>query len=170
MWKPPERIRWHSSLETIPDVKEIESSVLFSPIEFGRLKLRNHTWVPAMVPWRATEDAQVTDEVLEWYGRFAKGKPASIVIEATGIRDISSGPLLHISHDRYIPGIQKLVERIRDESEGKTRVLIQLIDFLAIRRRPQREKFLNHHVVITSRIRDSLNLQLAEEKEIRKNW
>jgi len=168
MWKPPERIRWHSSLGTIPDVKEIESSVLFSPIEFGRLKLRNRTWVPAMVPWRATEDGQVTDEVLEWYGRFAKGKPAAIVIEATGIRDISSGPLLRIGHDRYIPGIQKLVERIRDESGGQTRVLIQLIDFLAIRRRPQREKFLNHHLVITSRIRDRLNLPLAEEKEIRK--
>ncbi len=103
MWKPPERIRWHSSLGTIPDVKEIESSVLFSPIEFGRLKLRNRTWVPAMVPWRATEDGQVTDEVLEWYGRFAKGKPAAIVIEATGIRDISSGPLLRIGHDRYLP-------------------------------------------------------------------
>ena len=79
-------------------------------------------------------------------------------------------PKLKQNSDRYIPGIQKLVERISDESGGQTKVLIQLIDFLAIRRRPQREKFLKHHLVITSRIRDRLNLPLAEEKEIRKNW
>ena len=42
-------------------------------------------WVPAMVPWRASEDGMVTPEVLEWYGRFAEGRPGVIVVEATGI-------------------------------------------------------------------------------------
>ena len=48
------------------------------------LELRERTWVPAMVPWRATEDGFVTPEVLEWYGRFADGEPGAIVVEATG--------------------------------------------------------------------------------------
>jgi 2,4-dienoyl-CoA reductase-like NADH-dependent reductase (Old Yellow Enzyme family) len=58
-----------------------------------------------MVPWRATEDGFVTRENLEWYGRFAAGRPGAIVVEATGIRDVPSGPLLRIGHDRFLPGL-----------------------------------------------------------------
>ena len=68
------------------------------------------TWVPAMVPWRATADGFVTPEVLEWYARFAEGRPGVLVVEATGIRDIPSGPLLRVGDDRFIPGLRRLVE------------------------------------------------------------
>ena len=37
----------------------------FSPLVSGRLSLRDRAWVPAMVPWRATEDGVVTDDGLE---------------------------------------------------------------------------------------------------------
>ena len=57
-----------------------------------------------MVPWRATEEGYVTDEVIEWYERFARGMPGAIVVEATGIRDVPSGPLIRIGHDRFLPG------------------------------------------------------------------
>src|SRR3712207_8373694 len=50
------------------------------------------TWVPAMVPWRATENGDVTEEVIAWYERFAAGRPGAIVVEATGVRDVPSGP------------------------------------------------------------------------------
>ena len=44
----------------------------------GRVTVaEQRTWVPAMVPWRATEDGFVTPEVLEWYARFAEGRPGS---------------------------------------------------------------------------------------------
>ena len=59
----------------------------------GPISLAQRTWVPAMVPWRATDDGFVTQDVLDWYERFARGKPGAIVVEATGIRDIPSGPL-----------------------------------------------------------------------------
>ena len=49
-----------------------------------------------MVPWRATGEGFVTPDVIDWYRRFARGKPGAIVVEATGIRDIPSGPLLRI--------------------------------------------------------------------------
>src|SRR5882724_10478060 len=107
----------------------------FQPIAIRNLTLAERTWVPAMVPWRATEDGLVTKEVLAWYERFAKGEPGAIVLEATGIREVASGPLLRIGHDRFLPGLAELVERMRRASNGRTRVFIQIIDFLTVRRR-----------------------------------
>lgn len=131
-------------------------SRLFSPIRIGPLEIRERTWVPAMVPWRATEDGLVTQEVLDWYERFALGQPGVIVLEATGIRDIPSGPLLRVGHERYIPGLQKLTETVRRASGGRTKVFIQIIDFLTIRRRPTREKFFGQHLVIDAGYRRRL--------------
>ena len=102
-----------------------------------------------MVPWRATEDGIMTDELLAWYRRFAQGKPGAIVVEATGIRDIPSGPLLRIGHDRFIPGLKKLVEIVREASDGETRLFIQIIDFLRINRRPTPEKYFQKYLEIT---------------------
>ncbi len=131
-----------------PTREEATRSLLFSPIRIGPLEIRERTWVPAMVPWRATEEGFVTPEVLDWYERFARGQPGVIVLEATGIRDIPSGPLLRVGHDRYIPGLQKLTETVRRASGGRTKIFIQIIDFLAIRRRPTREKFFGQYLVI----------------------
>jgi len=79
-----------------------------------------------MVPWRATGDGMVTEDVLEWYERFAEGQPGAIVVEATGIRDVPSGPLLRAGHDRFVPGLATLVERVRSASRGRTRLFLQL--------------------------------------------
>ncbi len=48
---------------------------LFSPIQVGSLTLRHRTWVPAMVPWRATDDGLVSQDVLDWYERFCPRPP-----------------------------------------------------------------------------------------------
>jgi 2,4-dienoyl-CoA reductase-like NADH-dependent reductase (Old Yellow Enzyme family) len=109
-----------------------------------------------MVPWRATEDGYVTDDVLAWYERFAQGRPGAIVVEATGIRDVPSGPLLRIGHDRFLPGLTRLVDRVRQASGGHTRLFIQIIDFLAIRRRPEPKKFFQRFLVLTDRHREAL--------------
>ncbi|HWV38940.1 MAG TPA: hypothetical protein VN033_10750 [Vulgatibacter sp.] len=129
-------------VERWPTAEEAARSLWFSPLRLGSaLTARTRTWVPAMVPWRATEDGFVSDAVVEWYARFAKGRPGVLVVEATGIRDVPSGPLLRIGHDRFVPGLRRVVEAVREASGGSTRLLIQLIDFLAIRRRPEKEKF-----------------------------
>ncbi|HWN97699.1 MAG TPA: NADH:flavin oxidoreductase [Blastocatellia bacterium] len=109
-----------------------------------------------MVPWRATEDGFVTDNIIEWYGRFASGRPGAIVVEATGVRDIASGPLLRIGHDRFIPGLRNLVETVRRESQGHTRLFIQIIDFLAVKRRPEKEKFFARFLEVQARHRAAL--------------
>jgi 2,4-dienoyl-CoA reductase-like NADH-dependent reductase (Old Yellow Enzyme family) len=109
-----------------------------------------------MVPWRATDDGVVTPEVLAWYERFARGQPGALVVEATGIRDIPSGPLLRIGDDRFIPGLTELVRTVRRASGGRTRLFIQIIDFLRIRRRPEPERFFREYLVITDRHRQLL--------------
>src|SRR5260221_2078676 len=157
MWKPSERIRFEAGPGRIPDRAEAAQARLFQPIAVGPLALAQRTWVPAMVPWRATDEGFVTDDVIEWYGRFARGRPGAIVVEATGIRDVPSGPLLRIGHDRFLPGLRRLVDTVRRESGGETRLFIQLIDFLAVRRRPDPEKFFAPFLAITAAHRATLN-------------
>jgi 2,4-dienoyl-CoA reductase-like NADH-dependent reductase (Old Yellow Enzyme family) len=109
-----------------------------------------------MVPWRATGEGEVTDAVVAWYRRLATGRPGVLVVEATGIRDVPSGPLLRIGHDRFLPGLRRVVEAVREASAGQTRLLIQLIDFLAIKRRPPRDKFLRRFLVVDQGLRRRL--------------
>ncbi len=156
MWRPPERVRWEPDPGEWPTAEAAGASLLFSPVTVGPMELEQRTWVPAMVPWRATAEGFVTPEVLDWYGRFADGRPGAIVVEATGVRDIPSGPLLRIGDDRFIPGLEELAGTVRERSGGHTRVLIQLIDFLAIRRRPDPEKYFARFLEITGEHREKL--------------
>jgi len=165
MWKPTERIKYQSLCDQWPSAQEAANSRLFSPLSYQNLHLKNRTWVPAMVPWRATEQGEVNDDVIAWYRRFAQGKPGAIVVEATGIRDIPSGPLLRIGSDSYIAGLRRVVEAVREASDGETKLYIQLIDFLPIRRRPQREKYLSHFLDITDNHRE--RLQLNDDNAVR---
>ena len=153
MFKPAERIVHRPDPGAWPDAEMAARSRLFSPVQVGPLTLATRTWIPAMVPWRATPDGEAGSDVIEWYARFAKGRPGAIVIEATGIRDVPSGPLLRIGDDRFVPGLARLVEAVRKASGGETRLLIQLIDFLAIKRRPDRATFLARFLFLTDRHR-----------------
>lgn len=165
MWTPPERIRHRLPEVTWPTAEQARSSLWFSPIRLGKTVLaEQRTWVPAMVPWRATEDGFVTEEVIEWYARFAEGRPGVIVVEATGIRDIPSGPLLRIGHDRFLEGLRELVETVRRASGGHTRLLIQTIDFLSIRRRPPADKYFSRFLKLTDRHRQKLATLTGDEK------
>jgi 2,4-dienoyl-CoA reductase-like NADH-dependent reductase (Old Yellow Enzyme family) len=141
MWTPPDKIRHAIPPARWPSADEAAKSRWFSPIDVGPCRLRERTWVPAMVPWRATEDGFVTPDVIAWYARFAEGEPGAIVVEATGIRDVPSGPLLRIGDDRFVAGLAELVAAVRAASGGQTRLFIQLIDFLAVKRRPPPDKF-----------------------------
>jgi dimethylglycine catabolism A len=156
VWRPPQRIRYAASAGRVPSAAEASASRLFSPIAIGPVKLAQRTWVPAMVPWRATEEGYVTEAIVDWYERFAQGHPGAIVVEATGIRDVPSGPLLRVGHDRFLPGLKRLTDTVRRASGGRTRLLIQLIDFLAIRRRPEPRKFFERFLTITERHRAAL--------------
>ena len=164
MWRPKERIKYQPNPGPWPTFEQAAESRLFSPVAIGPVSLAQRTWVPAMVPWRATDDGMVTGDVLDWYRRYAEGKPGAIVIEATGIRDIPSGPLLRIGDDRFIPGLRQLVETVREASAGETRLFIQLIDFLRINRRPTAEKYFQKHLSITNEHRAWFHGKLSDDE------
>jgi 2,4-dienoyl-CoA reductase-like NADH-dependent reductase (Old Yellow Enzyme family) len=174
MWKFPKPIR-HTIPDTVwPTAEEAADSLLFQPIHIGHLTARSRTWVPAMVPWRATDDGFVTRENLDWYRRFAQGKPGVLVVEATGVRDIPSGPLLRIGDDRFLPGLRKLVEVVKDASYGETLLFIQIIDFLAVKRRPEKAKYFDRFLKLNDSHREALGhirgneqLQTASDSEVR---
>jgi 2,4-dienoyl-CoA reductase-like NADH-dependent reductase (Old Yellow Enzyme family) len=156
MWKFANPIRHQIPVTRWPTSEQAAQSLLFQPIAIGSLEATSRTWVPAMVPWRATEDGFVTKHNLDWYRRFAKGKPGVLVVEATGVRDIPSGPLLRIGHDRFIPGLTQLVEAVKEASQGETKLFIQLIDFLSVKRRPEKKRFFSQFLQINQYHRSAL--------------
>lgn len=151
-----------------PTAEEAAAARWFQPVALGPVTARTRTWVPAMVPWRATQDGEVTPAVLDWYGRFARGRPGVLVVEATGIRDVPSGPLLRAGDEHFVDGLSRLVQRVRDESQGDTRVFIQLIDFLAIKRRPTKEAYLTRFLAVTPRLKAALGLSAVDEAGVRR--
>jgi 2,4-dienoyl-CoA reductase-like NADH-dependent reductase (Old Yellow Enzyme family) len=164
---PPDSRVGHRVRHPLPPVRwptreEAAAGRWFSPVRLGPLTAAARTWVPAMVPWRATEDGFVTPEVRDWYARFAEGQPGVLVVEATGIRDIPSGPLLRIGHDRFVPGLRELVEVVREKSAGRTRLFIQVIDFLTVRRRPAPAAYFGRYLAVTPALRARLAAALGD--------
>ena len=148
-----------------PSADEAARSRLFSPIAIGRSCVTtSRTWVPAMVPWRATDDGFVTRDVIDWYGRFAEGRPGVLVVEATGIRDVPSGPLLRIGHDRFVPLLAELAAEVKRRSAGRTKVFLQILDFLAIRRRPPADKFFARFLELTPALRDRVVAAIGDAR------
>jgi len=139
-----------------PTRAEALASRLYSPIRVGACTARTRTWVPAMVPWRANDEGFVTDDVLDWYGRFADGEPGVLVVEATGIRDVPSGPLLRVGDDRFVPGLARLAEVVRARSGGRTRLFLQILDFLAVKRRPAKETWVRRFFKLRDEHRERL--------------
>jgi 2,4-dienoyl-CoA reductase-like NADH-dependent reductase (Old Yellow Enzyme family) len=166
-WRPPERIKYAPLEAPWPTAFQAERSQLFQPIMVGSVRLASRTWVPAMVPWRASEEGDVTASVLAWYERFARGRPAALVVEATGVRDVASGPLLRISDDRFLPGLERLTECVRRASNGETKLFIQVIDFLSIRRRPEAQKYFERFLQVTARHREFLHMTDSDESSVR---
>jgi 2,4-dienoyl-CoA reductase-like NADH-dependent reductase (Old Yellow Enzyme family) len=163
----------HPAQRALPSVRwptrdEAQASLLFSRLRVGACTSRTRTWVPAMVPWRSVEEGFVTGAILDWYGRFADGKPGVLVVEATGIREVPSGPLLRIGHDRFVSGFKDLVRVVRERSGGDTRLFIQIIDFLTIRRRPEKEKYVRRFLALRDEHRERL-ARLAVE-HAREEW
>jgi 2,4-dienoyl-CoA reductase-like NADH-dependent reductase (Old Yellow Enzyme family) len=167
MWRPPHFVKHAPPPVNWPSRADAARARWFSPLQSGRLSLARRTWVPAMVPWRATADGLVTDDVVDWYQRFAQGQPGALVIEATGVRDIPSGPLLRAGDDRFVPGLARIATAVRRASRDRTRHLVQLIDFLPIRRRPARDVYFTRYLTIRERHRAALACAGASDLEVR---
>ena len=121
MWRPPERIRYEATLGRMPSRAEAAAARLFRPVRSARSSSSSapgcRRWCRGARPTTASSP----HEVLDWYERFADGQPGAIVVEATGIRDVPSGPLLRIGHDRFLPGLAQLVDAVRTRQRRAAR-------------------------------------------------
>ena len=75
MWKPADRIKYSSAGGEWPSAAQAAQAKLFATLQYQALQLEQRTWVPAMVPWRATEEGEVTPALIEWYERLRARAP-----------------------------------------------------------------------------------------------
>jgi dimethylglycine catabolism A len=112
---------------------------LFEPYTINKkLALRNRTILPAIVTRLATENGEVTDELLERYELYARGGIGMIVTEAVSVKKQKSGPLLRISDDSFTGGLKSLTDRVHGVSDAK--IGPQLIHFLKLSKSGYRQK------------------------------
>ena len=112
---------------------------LFEPYNIaGKLDLSNRIVMPPLVTRLATNEGEVTEELVDRYVLYARGGAGLIVTEAVSVKKQKSGPLLRLSEDSFIPGLKGLVDQIHVSSDSK--VAPQLIHFLKISRSGYRQK------------------------------
>ena len=137
MFAPPPEPLQEGRFQPDPVVPPPAEGALFTPCAVGPMVVPNRVWLPAMVTWLSNDAGEVTADITARYVRYARGGAGVIVLEAMGVRDVSSGPLLRIGNDRYIPGLRQLAREVHEAND--VRVIPQIIDFLKIARRdPER--------------------------------
>ncbi|MBI4595242.1 MAG: FAD-dependent oxidoreductase [Candidatus Tectomicrobia bacterium] len=100
-------------------------SILFSPIKIGTLELKNRIVMPPMGTAYEAPGGEVSQRLIEYYARRAEGGAAMIVVEIAAIDDygVSFSDELRICDDRYIPGLSRLSQAIKEKG---ARAAIQL--------------------------------------------
>jgi len=112
---------------------------LFEPYNInGKLSLRNRIVMPALVTRLATEEGEITEELLERYLLYARGGTGFIITEAISVKKQKSGPLLRLSEDRFVPAFRELTGRVHGGSDA--RIAPQIIHFMKISRSGYRQK------------------------------
>ncbi len=88
--------------------------MLFTPISFKNLTLKNRIVMPPMCMYSAADDGMVTDWHVIHYATRAAGQVGLIIVEATGIepRGRISNQDLGIWDDAHIPGLKKVVDQV----------------------------------------------------------
>ena len=113
--------------------------LLFEPYTIkGKLDLINRIMMPPIVTRLATEDGDITNELLDRYLFYGRGGVGIIITEAISVKKQKSGPLLRLSDDRYISGLKALTDRIHSETDAK--IAPQLIHFLKLSKNGYRQK------------------------------
>ncbi|MFC1981526.1 FAD-dependent oxidoreductase [Chloroflexota bacterium] len=90
---------------------------LLKPGKIGTLELKNRIILPSMGTMFGEDSGEVTDTLINWYARRAKGGAALITTEissaATAIDALKvHARMLRIDDTSYIPGLKRVVEAI----------------------------------------------------------
>ena len=145
MWKPPERIKHELPAVRWPTRRgggarrAGSARSRIGPLHGARSAPGCRRWCRGARPTTASSrpTCSTGTAASPTGGRACSSsrRPASATCRA--------GPLLRIGHDRFVAGLARARRRgARGARGGETLLFIQLIDFLAIRRRPPREQVL----------------------------
>lgn len=88
---------------------------LFSPIQIGKLELKNRIVMPAMhLGYCPT--GEVTDRLIEFYRLRAQGGAGLIIVGGCGIDQVGNTlGMIQLDEDRFIPRLQKLTLALHEE-------------------------------------------------------
>ncbi|MCG8685477.1 MAG: NAD(P)/FAD-dependent oxidoreductase [Desulfobacterales bacterium] len=87
---------------------------LFEPIQINQLKIDNRIYLPAMHLGMAQE-FEVTDQIVEFYARRAKGGPGMICVGYATVDELSGNTQNIGTHDdKFLPGLTRLADAIRE--------------------------------------------------------
>jgi 2,4-dienoyl-CoA reductase-like NADH-dependent reductase (Old Yellow Enzyme family) len=93
----------------------------------------------SMVSGLATEDGQVTDDLVARYKREAQGGVGALVVEAAVVLPSRSSYNLRISDDSFVEPLKRVVNGAH-EGNPDTRVGVQIMHFLKLSRSGWRQK------------------------------
>src|SRR5262245_35242376 len=85
---------------------------LFEPVSLGPLRLRNRLMMAPMGT-SLDKDGYITDATIAYYRRRAQGGVGSIAVEGCLVSPYSEGPEPHISGERFLPGLTRLVDAVK---------------------------------------------------------
>jgi 2,4-dienoyl-CoA reductase-like NADH-dependent reductase (Old Yellow Enzyme family)/thioredoxin reductase len=90
---------------------------LFSPFNIKKIYLKNRIVMPPLASFLIADDGSITDATIEHYRRRAAGGPAMVIMEACAVspEGIVSPHQPVIYNDRYIDGLSKIADAIKEE-------------------------------------------------------
>ncbi len=102
--------------------------MLFSPIVLNQMELKNRVVMAPIHEEMGSEDGFVTDELIDFYLRRAKGGASMITIGAIMISQRATPRHRFIYDDKFIPGLMRLTTRMHSDTDA--RICAQLFDWL----------------------------------------
>jgi len=101
----------------------MEFRYLFNPIKINGLEIKNRIVMTAM-HLGYTPEGIVTDRLVEFYKRRAKGGVGLIIVGGCTIDEYAGmASMIGLSEDRFIPGLRRLTQEVKAEG---TRIAAQL--------------------------------------------
>ena len=101
-------------------------SKILEPIQIGRLRVRNRINMAPMTTLYAGSDGEVTDQLMQYYAARARGGTGMVTVEGAYVNDngLQIPCSINVSDDRYIPGLSRIANAIKDNGAA---AVLQLI-------------------------------------------
>jgi 2,4-dienoyl-CoA reductase-like NADH-dependent reductase (Old Yellow Enzyme family)/thioredoxin reductase len=96
---------------------------LFEAGRIGKMDLKNRIIMPPMATHMATNEGDITDRLIDYYAKRARGGVGLVVIESSFPNTIGHPKRIALDHDQRIPSLQRLVGAIH---KGGAKVVMEL--------------------------------------------